>query len=83
MNSLFVYTNLQLKAQIAQVELSQKRVMEEFPGTFNYNLQTGENYDEALNTIVRFENQNGISLQHASFDEYSEAMRRKDVFSLE
>ncbi|SKC04676.1 hypothetical protein SAMN06296386_11576 [Lachnospiraceae bacterium] len=72
-----------LKAQIAQVELSQKKNMEEFLNTFNYNLKTGENYDEALTAIVKFADQAGIVLQHASFEDFSEAMRRKDVFVLE
>ncbi len=74
---------LQLRAYISQVEASQKRMMDEFLSSFNYNLETGENYDEALNAIVRFANQAGISLQHASFEDFSSAMRRKDVFSLE
>ena len=72
-----------LKAQLAQIEFSQRRMMEEFLNTFNYNLQTGENYDEALNAIVKFANQAGITLQNATFEEFSDAMRRKDVFILE
>lgn len=72
-----------LKSQISQVELSQKRMMEEFLYSFNYNLETGENYDEALNAIVRFADQAGIVLQHTSFEEFSDAMRRKDIFVLE
>ncbi len=75
--------NVRLKAHIAQVESSQKRMMEDFLNSFNYNLETGDNYDEALNSIVRFANQAGISLQHVSFEDFSSAMRRKDVFSLE
>lgn len=75
--------NMRLKAQIAQVESSQRKMMEEFLYSFNYNLETGENYDEALNAIVKFANQAGIALQHASFEDFSEAMRRKDVFVLE
>lgn len=72
-----------LKSQISHVENSQKRMMEEFLKSFNYNLATGENYDEALNAIVKFANQAGIALQHASFEDFSDAMRRKDVFILE
>lgn len=72
-----------LKSQMKQFELSQKRMMEEFLNSFNYNLQTGENYDEALNAIVKLANQTGISLQHVSFEEFSDAMKRKDVFVLE
>ncbi len=68
---------------MTRVEMAQRRMMEEFLQAFNYNLETGENYDEALNAIVRFANQAGIALQHASFDDFSNAMRRKDVFVLE
>ena len=75
--------NAQLKKQMAKVESSQKKMMEEFLNSFNYNLQTGENYDEALNAIVKFANQTGINLEHLSFDEFSEAMRRKDIFVLQ
>ena len=75
--------NLRLKAYMEQVESSQKRMMEDFLNSFNYNLATGDNYDEALNAIVRFANQAGISLQHVSFEDFSSAMRRKDIFMLE
>lgn len=74
--------NQQLQAQISQVEEKQRRMMNEFLNSFNYNLETGENYDEALNAIVRFANQAGIALQHVSFSDFSGAMRRKEVFEL-
>ena len=73
----------QLKSQIAQFELSQRKMMEEFLYSFDYNLETGENYDEALNAIVRFANQAGIALKHTNFEEFADAMGRKDVFVLE
>lgn len=73
----------QLQLQIAQVAENQRIIMNEFLTTFNYNLETGENYDEAIRAIVRFADQAGIALQHASFTDFSEAMKRKDVFSLE
>ena len=41
------------------------------------------NYDEAINAILKLADQTGIALQHTSFGEFSEAMRRKDVFILE
>ncbi len=72
-----------LKAQILSVEASQRRMMDEFLNSFNYNLATGENYDEAVNAIVKLANQVGFALQHASFEDFSEAMRRKDIFILE
>jgi len=75
--------NKQIQSELAQVASSQKQAMNEFLESFNYNLATGENYDEALNAIVKFANQAGIALQHASFSEFSDAMKRKDVFVLE
>ena len=73
----------QLRSQISRFEVSQKRMMEEFLNSFNYNLETGENYDDALNAIVSFANQAGIALKNVSFTEFSDAMKRKDVFILE
>ena len=71
---------VKIKSEIEQIELAQKQMMNEFLESFNYNLDTGENYDDALNVIVKFANQAGISLQHVTFEEFSDAMKRRDVF---
>lgn len=74
---------VQLRSQLSRFEVSQKKMMEKFLCSFNYNLETGENYDEALNAIVGFANQACLALKHTCFEEFSNAMKRKDVFVLE
>ena len=74
--------NIQLHDYLNRCAENQRRIMNEFLTSFNYNLETGENYDEALNAIVRFANQAGIALQHVNFDEFSDAMKRKETFRL-
>ena len=73
----------QLKANIARCEAGQRRMMNDFLETFDYNLATGENYDRALLAIVCFAEQAGIALQHVSFDDFADAMRSKKTFRLE
>lgn len=73
----------QLKANIARCEANQRRMLEGFIAEFDYNLATGENYDQALSSIVSFAEQAGIALQHVNFDEFSSAMRAKKTFVLE
>lgn len=75
--------NKQLQQRLANIEANQKRIMDEFLYSFNYNLSTGENYDEALLAIVRFAEQTGLSLQHVKFDDFSNAMKSKQTFILE
>lgn len=43
--------------------------------SFTHNLETGENYDEAINAIVQFANETGIILQYIDFDDFDTAMR--------
>lgn len=74
---------IKLKSELEEFEVSQKKAMYDFLSTFNYNLETGENYDSALDAIVKLANQMGIALKHVCFDEFSDAMKRKDVFVLE
>ena len=57
--------------------------MNEFLTSFNYNLETGENYDEALLAISKFAEQAGISLQYLDFGDFSNAMKSKKTFVLE
>ena len=56
--------------------------MTEFLDTFDYNLETGENYGQSLMAILTFADQMGMELQHKTFDEFSNAMRNKDEFVL-
>ena len=58
-------------------------MLEQFIDSFEYNIETGENYDQALFTIVSFANQAGIALQHVEFDDFKSAMISKKTFRLE
>lgn len=75
--------NQHLQQYLARCEASQRRAMNEFLSSFTYNMETDENYDEALLAITRFASQAGITLQHAKFEDFSKAMKNKEVFSLE
>lgn len=70
------------KQHIEQCEEAQRNMFDEFIDTFNYNLETGENYDEALYAIVNFASRAGISLQHVNFGEFKNAMNLDTVFEL-
>ena len=70
------------KLYIAQCEEKQRAVFDGFIDSFEYNIFTGENYDQAIYAIVQFANEAGISLQHIKFDEFKTAMRTQDTFVL-
>jgi len=70
------------RAHVAMCEERQRLMLDEFIDNFNYNMETGENYDQALYSIVKFANQAGISLQHVKFDDFKQAMNSKTVFEL-
>lgn len=64
-----------LKTQMRQVEMKTRKQLNEFIDDFDYNINTGENYDKALNSIVRFANQAGYALKDVDFDEFSKKMK--------
>ncbi len=70
------------KQHVARCEEKQRAMFDRFIDTFEYNLETGENYDEAIYSIVQFANEAGIALQHVNFSEFQSAMRSKDPFVL-
>ena len=72
----------QLLDDISAYRENQQRIMTGFLDTFDYNLETGENYEYALFAIVNFANQTGIALQHADFNDFKTAMNSDDVFVL-
>ena len=47
-----------------------------------YNIETGENYDQALFSILNFADQTGIALQHRTLEEFSKAMNSDEDFVL-
>ena len=70
------------KAHVAKCEEKQRLMFDRFIESFEYNLETGENYDQAVLAIVRFANEAGIALQHANFDDFQAAMHSSDPFVL-
>ncbi|SFU57335.1 hypothetical protein [Butyrivibrio sp. M55] len=72
----------EFKKYVDKCEAKQRQMFDRFLNTFEYNLETGENYDQAVFAIVRFADEAGIVLQHVSFDEFSNAMRSKEPFVL-
>jgi hypothetical protein len=67
---------------VERCEEQQKVMLNEFIDSFNYNISTGENYDQALYAIVRFADKAGIALQHVDFNEFKNAMISNDTFYL-
>lgn len=72
----------EFKQHVESCELKQREMFDRFLNTFEYNLEIGENYDQAILAIVQFANEAGIFLQHVSFGEFQNAMRSKDPFVL-
>ena len=70
------------RQHVALCEERQRLMFDRFIESFEYNLETGENYDQAVLSIVRFADEAGIALQHVGFDDFKTAMRSKDPFVL-
>lgn len=64
----------QFKERVKQCEEHQREMLDSFINTFDYNISTGENYDEAINSIITFANRAGIALQHIEFQDFTNAM---------
>jgi L-cystine uptake protein TcyP (sodium:dicarboxylate symporter family) len=58
-------------------------MLNQFIDSFEYNIVTGENYDESLITIVNFANQAGFALQNVDFNDFAQAMASHKTFRLE
>ena len=67
---------------VAQCEERQRNMLNQFIESFEYNIDTGENYDEALIAIVNFANQAGFALQNVDFDDFAQAMTSHKTFRL-
>ena len=72
----------QLLDSIANYREAQQRIMTGFLASFDYNMETGENYEHALYAIVHFANQTGIALQHTDFNDFKAAMQSDESFIL-
>lgn len=71
-----------LNEMISNCEKNQIAMLEGFIDSFDYNISTGENYNQALLAIVTFANKAGFTLKHVDFDDFSNAMNSDEVFSL-
>jgi hypothetical protein len=72
----------QFKQRVDECEGRQREMLEGFVNTFDYNMTTGENYDEAIYAIVNFANRAGIALQHIEFQDFAEAMKSDEPLKL-
>ena len=72
----------EFKKYVARCEECQRKMFDRFIDTFEYNLETGDNYDQAIYAICQFAEEAGIALQHVGFDDFSKAMHSKESFEL-
>lgn len=72
----------QINDRLKSLEEYNKYAMDQFLNAFEFNIETGENYDTAICAIIHFSNQMGIQLQHVKFDDFEEAMLSDDDFYL-
>ena len=75
--------NKKLSAYLEKLTTKQKQEFDGFINRFDYDIQTGQNYDDAISSIVELSNYLGIELQHVKFDDFKEAMKSDDPFKLE
>lgn len=72
----------QLEIQMKNYVREEKEMLQGFIDTFEYNLETGDNYDQAIYAIVKFSNRAGIALQHVKMNDFKKAMVKEDSFVL-
>ena len=75
--------NKELSTYLNKLNSEQKKAFDGFVTHFNYNIETSQNYDEAIYSIVELSNYLGIVLQHVKFDDFKKAMNSKETFKLE
>lgn len=73
----------ELKKYIEMCENNQRKMLNQFIETFEYNFENGSNYDEAINSILMFAEHAGIVLQHVDFNNFKNSINRKEIFRLE
>ena len=72
----------QLNERIECYEKQQRLALNSFLETFDYDINTGKNYDNAIYAMVKLASQTGVLLQHVDFDEYTEFMKSPEHFVL-
>lgn len=80
--NLIVEFRKQMEEQMSQYAASNRAILYSFLSEFQYNLDTGENYDRAIYAMVNFANQTSLVLQHADFSEFIKAMISNKEFTL-
>ena len=75
-------STIELERFISQSELKQRRMLNSMIASFNYDVMTGENYQEAVDSIVRFAYQAGITLHDTTMEEFSEKMKKQETMVL-
>ncbi len=69
-----------LNAYMQNIKQENRRMMSEFMISFNYDYETGENYEQAVCSLITFANRAGVSLKYAEFEEFENAMKTQDNF---
>lgn len=75
--------HIEFEKSVSNCELKQRRMFDNFINSFEYNLETAENYDYAIESIIQFADEAGIVLQHTCFEDFKSAMKSKKTFVLE
>lgn len=72
----------EFREYIEVCESNQKKMLDQFIETFEYNFENGLNYDIAIASITKFAEQAGIALQHVKFEDFSNTMKKKQTLRL-
>lgn len=80
--ALVIEYRKQIEMYFKELEIRQRTVFQNFLDAFEYNLSTGENYDQAIYAIVNLANETGVVLQHVDFNEFSREMKSDRMFRL-
>lgn len=72
----------EMERQMSKYISTQKSITDQLLNDFDYNIQTGENYDKAIYSILNFANQTGLILQYVGFNDFNKAMLSDKAFIL-
>ena len=73
----------ELDEYLKEFSTEQRNKFDKCINRLNYNFETGENYDEAINAIVDAANCLNIELQHVEFSDFKNVMLSDESFKLE
>ena len=72
----------EFEEHVANCVEAQRNMLNQFIDSFEYNIATGENYDQAIMSVVNFADHAGIALQNVEFNDFKNAMTSKKTFKL-